>query len=261
MQKLRFGSKNAKLDQLAAATGRKVYTFSLLSGHTCPYAKICHSRAMVRSDGTRYVQDGKHTQFRCFSASQEAFYTNVYKHRNDNTEAILACGNDRQKIASLILDSLPKGTGYIIRIHVGGDFKTQNYFDAWLDVARQRPDITFYAYTKSLPFWVKRRDNIPDNVILTASRGGMKDELIDRHGLREAVVVYSEAEAEKLGYAIDHDDTHAALTEYSEQSFALLIHGLQPAKSKARAAVKALNGKGSYGPKSKEKNHAAIQTS
>ena len=101
----------------------------------------------------------------------------------------------------------------------------------------------FYAYTKSLPFWVKRLDALPPNFLLTASRGGKADCLIDEHGFREARVVFSEAEADALGLEIDHDDSHAALPG---PSFALLIHGIQPAGSDAGKAVRALRGKGSY---------------
>ena len=53
--------------------------------------------------------------------------------------------------------------------------------------------------------------------------------------------VYSEAEAEKSGLEIDHDDYHAA---FGKKSFALLIHGTQPAKSAASQAVQELKRKG-----------------
>jgi hypothetical protein len=85
---------------------------------------------------------------------------------------------------------------------------------------------------------------------MTASRGGRLDHLIDQHNLREAKVVFSEAEAEALGYDIDHDDSHAAIPSLRDQSFALLIHGQQPAGSDASAAIKELkknNVKFSYG--------------
>ena len=144
--------------------------------------------------------------------------------------------------ANALCDALPDDAG-CVRIHVAGDFKLLNYFDAWLEVAARNPDRRFYAYTKSLPFWVKRLDALPPNFLLTASRGGKADCLIDEHGFREARVVFSEAEADALGLEIDHDDSHAALPG---PSFALLSHGIQPAGSAAGKAVRALRGKGSY---------------
>jgi hypothetical protein len=90
---------------------------------------------------------------------------------------------------------------------------------------------------------------ILDNFILTASYGGRGDHLISELGLRSTTVVYSEAEAEKLGLAIDHDDSHAARPSLRNQDFALLIHGTQPKGTAAAAALKALKGKGSYSRK------------
>lgn len=252
---MRFSNANAKIKSLAnvaalrpfLANKRKVYSFDLLSGHTCPYARDCHSKAMQRPDGTRFVQDGKHTDFRCFSASQEAFYTPLYNLRKANTEQILAIAalKGSQGVADALENAMPKNAG-IIRIHVGGDFKLRSYFEGWLELARRRPDILFYAYTKSLPYWLANSNKIPNNFVLTASKGGMKDELIGKYNLRQAIVVESETEAASLGLEIDHDDSHAADPSKRNQSFALLIHGLQPAGSKWGKAVRALKGIGSY---------------
>jgi hypothetical protein len=81
---------------------------------------------------------------------------------------------------------------------------------------------------------------------LTASRGGRLDHLIKPKRLREAIVVFSENEADRLNLDIDHDDSHAANPAIKKQNFALLIHGIQPKGSKASQALSALKGKGSY---------------
>lgn len=230
---LKFGKGNAKL-------GPNVYTFSLPSGYSCPNALECLSKA---DRATGKIQDGLHTRFRCFSASQEALYGNVRRQRWANFEALkgLSVGDMRDKI----LLSIPaKAT--MVRIHVGGDFFSQDYFDAWILVAKSLPHITFYAYTKSLPYWVKRMAQIPDNLLLTASRGGRRDNLIEEYGLREARVVLSVDEAKELNLPIDHDDSHA----YTRGgSFALLIHGVQPKGSEEGKAVARLNRGGSYSRK------------
>ena len=90
-----------------------------------------------------------------------------------------------------------------------------------------------------------------DNFVLTASYGGRDDHLIDdpTFNLRSAKVVFSEAEAEKLGLEIDHDDSHAARPSMRDKDFALLIHGTQPKGSEAATALKELKGKGSYSRK------------
>lgn len=246
MPGLRFAPANAKLSALEKRLGVNVYSFDMLSGVTCPFAQDCHSKAVLRADGSRTIQDGKHTLFRCFSASQEVAYTNVYFARKANTDFIMPlAARSPTAAADALCEALPNDAG-CIRIHVAGDFKLLSYFDAWLEVAARRPGLRFYAYTKSLPLWVKRLGQIPPNLLLTASRGGRADCLIDEHGFREARVVFSEAEAQALGLEIDHDDSHAALPG---PSFALLIHGIQPAGSDAGRAVRALRSAGSYSRK------------
>lgn len=250
---MKFSKANAKIQALSKVAAlqsylagkRKVYSFDLLSGHNCPYARDCHSK-VVEVDGHRKVVDGPHTDFRCFSASQEAFYTPLYNLRKANGNILnIAAQSGSQGVADSLQSILPKNTG-IIRIHVGGDFATRNYFEGWLELARRKPDVLFYAYTKSLPFWIGAIAKIPDNFILTASKGGMQDKLIEKYNLRQAVVVESLEQAKQLGLEVDHDDSHAADPSKKNQSFALLIHGLQPAGSKWGKAVKELAGVGSY---------------
>jgi hypothetical protein len=88
---------------------------------------------------------------------------------------------------------------------------------------------------------------------LTASRGGRLDHKIDEYNLREAIVVYSQKQADDLGLVIDHDDSHAAIPSQRSNSFALLIHGQQPKGSDASKAIKELKAnkvKFSYSKKS-----------
>ena len=84
-------------------------------------------------------------------------------------------------------------------------------------------------------------------MVITASRGGRLDGLIGRHRLREAIVVFEEQAALDRNLEIDHDDSHAAIPSQAKQSFALLIHGVQPKGSTAGKAVRELKGVGSYG--------------
>lgn len=259
---LKFGRGNAKLDALEKVVGGKVYTFSLLSGFTCPYAKDCLSKA-IRVDGKSTIIDGPDTKFRCFSASEEAMYPNVYDSRNDNLLQL----QSSIEMAETIGESVP-ADAKCIRVHVGGDFFNSTYFNAWMNVARVYRDKLFYAYTKSLPFWIIGKDKniIPDNFILTASYGGHKDKLIAQHKLRHAVVISDNATCEAImasgnddivpvgqfaGYEIDHDDSHAALPDLRNKSFALLIHGTQPKGTDAAKAKSTLKGVGSYGKGSK----------
>jgi hypothetical protein len=221
---LKFQKGNAKLD-------KKIYTFSLPAGHSCPFANDCLSK----SDRlTGKLTDGPNTQFRCFAASAEAVYKNVRLARWHNFDLLRNLNSS--EAFDLILNSLPVKAN-IVRIHVSGDFFNEAYFLAWLQVAKLRPSVTFYAYTKSLIYWVNHIKDIPDNFILNASEGGKLDAQINLHGLKFAKVVYSPEQAEALGLKIDHTDEAAFKTT---ESFALLIHGQQPKGSKASQSIKDL---------------------
>jgi len=229
---LRFGDPNAKLKKLIKKLGLTLKTFTLPAGHTCPGAKDCLSRA---DRVTGKIQDGPDTEFRCFAASAEAVYPSLRKMVWHNFELIKsALKNGVDALADLICESLPNKFD-VMRVHVGGDYFSEKYLQAWIEVAKRNPDKHFYSYSKSLCFF--KRFALPDNLVLTASRGGKWDDLIDLHGWKEATVVYSEAEAAVLDLEIDHDDTHAA---FGKENFALLIHGTQPKGSTASQALSAI---------------------
>lgn len=230
MQKLNFGKGNAKLS-------KEIYTFSLPAGYTCPAAHLCASYT-DRTSGK--ITDGKDMVFRCFAASQESTFPNVRAARWHNFDLLAKVKNDSFAMASLILSSLDN-SAKIVRVHVSGDFFNAAYFRAWCYVAMHRPETKFYAYTKSVNIVADNLHMIPDNLVLTLSEGGRHDELINHLGMKTAKVVFSEDEALALSLEVDHDDSHAI---EGNESFALLIHGTQPSKSTASAAIKALKAKG-----------------
>ena len=242
---LKFSNANAKTEALKEVDelkpfllDRNIYSLDLLSGYSCPFASECLSKATV-IDGKRKIKDGPNTKFRCFSASQEVQYTNVYNLRKHNFD-ILRGLNVEDMIHRLNTD-LPDNAG-IVRPHVAGDFFKNDYLFAWINVAMMNPEKLFYAYTKSLKYWVENLALIQavDNFVLTASYGGRDDWLIDKYNLRSTKVVVSEAEAAEAGLEIDHDDSHAARPSLKNQDFALLIHGTQPKDTEAAEALKLL---------------------
>lgn len=253
---LKFSPANTKIKALAEVDAlkpylegkRKVYSLDLLSGWSCPFADQClskvHTIALPDGKFKRKVVDGPNTEFRCFSASQEGLYKNVYNLRKSNYDQLKAANGINGKL-ELLEAALPKNAG-VIRFHVGGDFFNQEYFDAAVKLAENHQDKLFYAYTKSLNYWLAY-EWLPDNFVVTASRGGRLDNLIDKFDLRESIVVFSVDSAAELGLEIDHDDSHAADPSKRDQSFALLIHGQQPAGSEAAKAKSLLKGLGSYG--------------
>lgn len=250
MEKLKLKNKlsftkvknNAKLQYM----GSSAYTLSFPAGKSCPFADKCLSTVKI-VNGKRKIQDGKNTEWRCFSASQEALYKNVYENRNHNFD--LLRGKTQDEMYNIFKSSMPEKLK-ILRLHVSGDIFSENYLKVLIRIAKEHQNILFYGYTKSLNFWVKNINDIPENLILTASRGGKWDNLIDKYKLKYAEVVFSEEEAKEKKLKIDHDDSLAYL---GKESFALLIHGNQPKESLAGKAVQALREKGIKGYSSMKK--------
>jgi len=248
---LKISGPNAKIPH---------FNFNLPAGFTCPFASKC----LAKSDRvTGKITDGPDADFRCYASSEENYKPNVRAQRWNNYEALKAIGVDNvQGMASALMQAI-EGTvprnHKVFRLHASGDFFNSNYLKAWIEVAKEMSDIIFYTYTKSIPYILENLP-LPRNLIITVSKGGREDRLIDQHGLKFSVVVFSEDEArnyvwydsngqQQVGLEIDHDDTHAWK---DDKPFALLIHGTQPAGSDASKAKMALKGKGSYGKKKNE---------
>lgn len=253
MSKLIFTNANAKTKKLYKVKAlkpylqnkRKVYNFSLPAGYTCPGALDCLSKAVAQEDGSFKIVDGENNKFRCFAASDEVRYKDCREgrwHNFDILTDLIRNNASIEHIALVINDSLPEDAG-IVRVHVSGDFFNLKYLLAWFYLARyMRPNMLFYAYTKSLVtlFHALRETPKPVNLALTLSAGGRYDTMIPELGIRQAVVVFSREEAQQLGLEIDNDDSHAA-DPTNNKDFALLIHGTQPKGSQAGKAVYAIN--------------------
>lgn len=253
---LKFSPANAKIEALKQVqdlskyleNGLKVYSLDTLAGHSCPFAEKCLSK-VVETNGKRTLVDGPKTEFRCFSATQEVVFPGVYNLRKHNYDLIRDCKTDTE-IIKLLVKSMPKDLG-ILRFHVDGDWMNPKDFYASINFASLFPDKLFYAYTKSLPYWIKYRsivEKIP-NLVLTASWGGRRDDLITIEGLRSAKVIFSEDQATG---PIDHTDEWAANPNTRNIDFNLLLHGQQPKNSEASKALQLLrknNVKHSYSRK------------
>lgn len=246
--KIKFSQGNAKLN-------KAIWTMSLPAGFTCFGADECLSYA---DKLTGKIKDGANCKVRCFSASEEALFPNVRDSRWYNFEILKSLKSEAEMVA-VILDSLDE-KAEICRPHVSGDFFNQKYFNAWMEVARQRPNTIFYAYTKSIPLWINAmsENRIPDNFKLNASLGGKFDNLIYKFGLKSVKIVFSVEEASNLGLEIDHDDSHAYL---QDKPFALLLHGTQPSGSQAAEALKVLRKLkiGGYGKDKAERMKVSAQ--
>lgn len=184
-----------------------VHEWNLPAGHTCPFAKDC--KIMVNRYSGKFNIIGD--KFRCYAAISERFPA-VRNMRWKNYEEVVELLKKKE-----LIQIPPRATH--IRIHGSGDFFSQEYFDMWLEVCRRNPKVKFWAFTKSLQFWINRLDQIPKNLTLQASKGGFQDNLIKVYNLKYAEVFTDIGEAIRSGLPIDTDDTYAMS---GNQSFALL---------------------------------------
>jgi hypothetical protein len=219
--------------------------FSLPAGYTCPFAKGCKTFAAkwkgtsregewVKPDSWEHnYKMGPEAEYLCYAARAQAQYPSANISAFNNLNLLKEFKNDVEGMSNLILRSL-KYHGFdntdLFRVHEAGDFFSQTYFDAWMEVARKQPGTLFYAYTVSLPYWITRKGSIPRNFKLIASWDDSNKDVIEREGLRYARVVSGVEEARELGLRIDVDDMLAWGTD---ESFALPLHGSQPKGTEA----------------------------
>jgi hypothetical protein len=231
--KFNFGG-NAKLS-------KEIVTFSLPSGYSCPGAKECLAKA---DRETGKIIDGKDQKFRCFSAVSET--RPAVRLQRWHNYALLKQAKTKEGMEELITESFPRGAK-ILRLHVGGDFFSQAYFDAWAAVAKRFYHCIIYAYTKSIHYVKAHKEKFPDNFRITLSKGGKYDHLIEESDLEDdmqygiAEVLGHPDEAEEKELEVDHDDSHAIA---GKQHFALLLHSMQPAGSEAAEKVRRMRKEG-----------------
>ncbi len=179
------------------------YEFNLPAGWTCPFSSACRIK-VDRNTGKMNIL-GK--WYRCYAASAERFPW-VREMRWDNYDYVLSW----KKVI------IPKDATHI-RIHASGDFFSQDYFDMWLEVCRENPKVKFWAFTKSIQYWLNRINEVPPNLTIQASIWSKQDGLIWAYKLKFAMVVKSKKQAKKLWMPIDTDDF---LAQQGDESFALV---------------------------------------
>ena len=99
------------------------FSFDLPSKRTCPgKTNLCSSK--------------------CYAALLEKIYPAVAKKYDANLEFTYS----DNFVAYMVLN-IPQGCEF--RIHVSGDFYSEEYIAKWSEIVKARPDVTFYAYTRS----------------------------------------------------------------------------------------------------------------
>lgn len=171
-----------------------VFEWNLPTGSSCPFAMECKV-TVDRQTGKFDIHRG---QYKCYAAGPERFPA-VREHRWKNFEYVKNGG----------IPVIPNKCN-AVRIHAAGDFFNQSYFDMWVELCKQNPSVEFWAYTKSINYWIKRINEIPANLVLTASRGGRLDNLIDEYDLKNVTIFKNQYEVPKE-LPIDTNDDYARI--------------------------------------------------
>jgi hypothetical protein len=103
----------------------RIWTFSLPSMLTCPGASAW-------------------CQEHCYARRMESYRPNCRRAYLRN----LLITENPDEFVRHTLESLPEDARFV-RIHVGGDFHERSYCDAWSRICAARPDVLFWAFTRS----------------------------------------------------------------------------------------------------------------
>jgi hypothetical protein len=227
---LTFSKGNNKLKATARFFGlhyNQVMSVSIPAGYTCPAANICLTWA---DRDTGRLSWGENSTVTCFMAKVEGYSPNARRAYWWNWKLLRGCKNTSE-MTDLILRSFEKYPKIqYFRIHAGGDFYHRSYFDAWLNVVHERSDITFFGYTKMLPYAEQVFEIGLDNLFINYSYGGLFDNRLP-DWMPTSYIVKSPEEAEEMGVpliCVDHSNDAAYSEDFrlimARQSFALLEH-------------------------------------
>ena len=72
----------------------------------------------------------------------------------ENFDLLKSLKTTAQKVKLIVKSIKETGLtrGGTLRVHIGGDYYSQSYFNAWMKASSFFPNIVFYSYTKSLKF-------------------------------------------------------------------------------------------------------------
>ena len=181
----------------------KIFNFSIpayktKSGKvTCPFAAACVKYC--------YAQKGNYTRFPIVQELMEKKYE-ISKQNNFN---------------SLMNEEIKKKKATHIRIHDSGDFYSIKYLAKWIQIAEFNPSIIFYAYTKSIKFFVDGL-LLPDNMKIIFSEGSKTDELINAREHRHARIFKDIETLNAAGYIDASENDLQAITD--NKKVGLIFH-------------------------------------
>jgi hypothetical protein len=176
-----------------------IVAFYLPVGLTCPFAGECKRYC--------YAQRGNF-QFPTVKAAGQFNYDRLQS--NTTRRSV-------EELTADIVKLYGKGKRRY-RIHTSGDFYSRRYAGIWEAVARNVPEMTFYAYTKSFRFF--QLDSLPANFTVIQSTGGRDDDRID-YRYPVARIFANTSELRQAGYT---DCSKSDITALSTNKVGLIYH-------------------------------------
>tara|TARA_R110000751_G_scaffold293280_1_gene400818 strand:+ start:455 stop:1054 length:600 start_codon:yes stop_codon:yes gene_type:complete len=195
-------TQNSKLKKTSIENNMRVMNFSLpayktITGKTvCPFAKDCIQYC--------YAQKGNYR------------YPSVIKGLNNRYELSKTDEFIPQMNATIILQRPTH-----VRIHDSGDFYSIAYLNKWVQIANDNKEVIFYAYTKSIKFFIDGL-LLPKNLKVIFSEGSKIDNLIDVNKHRHARIFKSKELLIAAGYIDASENDLKAIT--SNKKVGLVYH-------------------------------------
>lgn len=186
-------TQNAKLKKTSIENKMRVMNFSLpayktITGKTvCPFAKDCVKYC--------YAQKGNYT------------FPSVIKGLNNRYELSKTDEFVPKMNATIILERPTH-----VRIHDSGDFYSPQYLNKWISIANDNKEVIFYAYTKSIKFFIDGL-KLPKNLKIIFSEGSKTDNLINTAKHRHARIFKSKELLNAAGYIDASDNDLKAITD------------------------------------------------
>ena len=186
-------TQNSKLKKTSIENNARVLNFSLpayktITGKTvCPFAKDCIKYCYAQKGNYRYPAVVKGLNNRYNLSQTDEFIP--------------------QMNATIILERPTH-----VRIHDSGDFYSIAYLNKWVTIAKQNKEVIFYAYTKSIKFFVDGL-TLPKNLKIIFSEGSKIDNLINVKKHRHARIFKDVATLLSAGYIDASSNDLQAITD------------------------------------------------
>jgi hypothetical protein len=165
----------------------------------------------------------------CYARSGTYNFSNVKAAHTRNLELILDNPIGWKNRLNEELKSKRYQGGKSVRIHDSGDFFSDLYFELWLDIAHNNPDVFFYAYTKEVAM-VKRYE-LPKNFVIIFSMGGTQDHLVDKENDRHADVFPSLEALQEAGYT-DQEESDLLAATLPTNKIGIVVNNIKHLKKR-----------------------------